>query len=526
MQSLADRGRIQGLEEEYQLVVTKNGEADPDFLKDPGWQAIFLTKCVPQHLTSPFLIASGPWFFLSNGAKIGIDTGNHPEYATQETSNSLDLLACEKAGEDIMEQTVIRANDYWRGWGITMCLFKNNLDESGKPDRACGTHESYMFTRNEDQLRFSRVVELLWLHLISRIFYCGNGWVERAGDKISFHISQRAKVTAQFFTGATTSQRPIINTRDEPHADAEKYRRIHVIVGDSIMAETAIYLRSGTTALVLDMIEEGFLTECPFYYQDAGNTDTDKKVDLKKVEALHVFSEDISLQTVHPFDGGSFNMVDIQEWYFERAQKFCEQTGRLTDNNKNILRLWGNMISHARSKDPIQALSSCTDWAAKFCFIEKDMARFGYGWDTPPDKNIEVLKRDRRSRKRKAVSQKMFAHLKVLDLQFLEVIPRGYMRMLTQQGLVELLISDEAIRSLEFGPVPNNRSCARSEAWKWYVAEAQKRNKIFTQSADWMHFSARDGKEKIERFEIMKDPYDNQLKPLAAKTNTLSNGEK
>lgn len=514
MQSLADRGRIRGSEVEYQLVILKDGMPCPALLRnDTELQTFFWMKCVPSHLVSSFFIPRSNWLWLSNGARIGVDCGGQLEYATQETSNSLDLLACEKAGENITEQSIVRANEHWtkKGiTGITLRIFKNNLDSSGNSEGACGTHLNYMFRRDEDKLKFMQVAELLWPHLISEKFYCGNGWIEYIDDKISFRISQRAKITTEFLSGSTASRRPIINTRDESHCDVNHYRRIHIIAADSIMTETAIYLRSGVTALILDMIEEGFLTECPFYYKTSNTY-----ADSKKVDAFHVFSKDTSLRTVYTFDGGNFSMVDIQEWYFEKAYEFCEKTDRFTDENKNVLKLWEKIINCARSENPIQKLKPYTDWAAKYCLIEQDMSRFGYGWDTPPDKIIEVFKRDPQSGERRIVPQKVFNHLKALDLNFLEVSPSGYMRMLTRCGVIERLASDEMIKAFEDGPVPNTRSHARSEAWKRYETEARERDKIFQQRFDWTSFQAKDydNEEAIKMFEDMLDPYDSQLKP-------------
>ncbi len=511
MRSLVDLGRIRGIEVEHQALVTINGKTQPEFFMAPERQNVFFEKLLPPELTSSWLTPMVNWLFLANGAKIGIDSGWHPEYATQEVDCSLVALSCEKAGENIMAGIAKRANEYWKEYGITVRFFKNNLDASGHADHSCGMHESYMFLRDEDKLRMAYVVELLWPHLVSRSFYTGNGWVDK---ELSFHISQRAKAIEAFLTGATTSKRPIVNTRDEPHADAEKYRRIHIIVGDSLMADTAIYLRSGTTALILDMIEEGFLTECPFRCEN----------DERKVKILHDFSQDITLRKPVKFDSGNYTMVDVQEWYFERAQEYCEKTGRMSGEREDVLRRWGDRITYARSDDPVGVLSSCVDWAAKKCLIEEDMKRYGYGFNTPPDSEITVLKRDPKTGKRKEVRSRVFDHLKALDLKFLELGAQGYMQKLIETGFIERLATDEMIRAVEYGPVPDLRSCARADAWQWYVAEAQRRGRVLTEAADWMYFAAKDGDERIERFGKMKDPYESRLKLLSAPEDTDSQG--
>src|SRR6204780_3172880 len=191
--------------------------------------------------------------FLENGARLYLDVGSHPEYATPECDSITDLVAHDKAGERILDHLVTGAEARLREEGIrgVIYLFKNNTDSAGN---SYGCHENYLTSRRDD---FAHYAEVLIPFLISRQIYAGAGKVLQTARGAQYCISQRAEHIWESVSSATTRSRPIINTRDEPHADAERYRRLHVIVGDSNMSEYATYLKRGTTDLVLRMIEAG-----------------------------------------------------------------------------------------------------------------------------------------------------------------------------------------------------------------------------------------------------------------------------
>ena len=191
--------------------------------------------------------------FLENGARLYLDVGSHPEYATPECDTVYDLVVHDKAGERILEGLLKAAEARLREEGISgdIYLFKNNTDSAGN---SYGSHENYLVSRYGE---FGRLAEVMIPFFVTRQIFAGAGKVLQTARGALFCISQRAEHIWEGVSSATTRSRPIINTRDEPHADAEKYRRLHVIVGDSNMNEWTSYLKVGTTALLLRMVEEG-----------------------------------------------------------------------------------------------------------------------------------------------------------------------------------------------------------------------------------------------------------------------------
>ena len=191
--------------------------------------------------------------FLRNGARLYLDVGSHPEYATAECDNLAQLVTHDRAGERVLEDLLIDAEQRLADEGIggDIYLFKNNTDSAGN---SYGCHENYLIVRAGE---FSRISDVLLPFLVTRQLICGAGKVLQTPKAATFCLSQRAEHIWEGVSSATTRSRPIINTRDEPHADAEKYRRLHVIVGDSNMSETTTMLKVGTAALVLEMIEAG-----------------------------------------------------------------------------------------------------------------------------------------------------------------------------------------------------------------------------------------------------------------------------
>ncbi len=234
--------RIFGLENEYGLTCTLNGQRR---LSPDNVARYLFEKVIPG--------ARNANVFLENGARLYLDTGFHPEYATPECDDITDLVIHDKAGERIVEDLLHQAEKRLREDGISghILLFKNNTDSAGN---SYGCHENYLVSRD---VSFQRLAEGLIPFFVTRQIFAGAGKVLQTPRGFHYCLSQRAQHICQEISGATTSSRSIINTRDEPHADAEKYRRLHVIVGDSNMSEVATYLKVGTTALILDMIEDG-----------------------------------------------------------------------------------------------------------------------------------------------------------------------------------------------------------------------------------------------------------------------------
>src|SRR6201989_3235740 len=193
--------------------------------------------------------------FLRNGARLYLDVGSHPEYATAECDSLVQLVTHDRAGEWVLEDLLVDAEQRLADEGIggDIYLFKNNTDSAGN---SYGCHENYLIVRAGE---FSRISDVLLPFLVTRQLICGAGKVLQTPKAATFCLSQRAEHIWEGVSSATTRSRPIINTRDEPHADAERYRRLHVIVGDSNMNEVTTLLKVGSADLVLRMIEAGVI---------------------------------------------------------------------------------------------------------------------------------------------------------------------------------------------------------------------------------------------------------------------------
>ena len=237
------RTRIFGLENEYGLIFSPNGRIYLPMEKVLGY---IFEGLIPNSWPSNA--------FLINGARFYQDTGCHPEYSTPECDNITDLVIHDKAGERLLEACLPAAEERLREEGLSgeIYIFKNNTDSLGN---TYGCHENFLMRRDVD---FWKVTEQLIPFFVTRQIYSGAGKVLKVSGKPQFFISQRAQHIHEKTSSSTTSSRSIINTRDEPHADAEKYRRLHIIVGDSNMSEYATYLKVGVAALVLTMIEDGY----------------------------------------------------------------------------------------------------------------------------------------------------------------------------------------------------------------------------------------------------------------------------
>ena len=233
--------RIYGIEAEYGVTCTSRGQRR----LSPDEVARYLFRKVVSWGRSSNV-------FLANGARLYLDVGSHPEYATPECDSLYDLVAHDKAGERILEQLLSSAEERLADEGIRgdIYLFRNNTDSAGN---SYGCHENYLTSRDEDLARYT---EVLIPFLVSRQIYAGAGKVLQTSRGATFCISQRAEHIWEGVSSATTRSRPIINTRDEPHADSERYRRLHVIVGDTNMSEYPTFLKVGATSLLLRMLDD------------------------------------------------------------------------------------------------------------------------------------------------------------------------------------------------------------------------------------------------------------------------------
>jgi proteasome accessory factor A len=304
-------------------------DADPSQLTDEG-QAI-------------------PNLVLPNGARFYVDHA-HPEYAAPEVLNPIDITKWDLAGEQIMKVAVaLDAKEFPED---KIRVFKNNVDNKGS---SYGTHENYQMNRST---QFSKIVAGLTPHFITRQIFCGAGriGIGQKSENIGYQISQRADYIEAHVGLETTMKRPIINTRDEPHADPKISRRLHVIIGDANMSDFANILKVGSTALVISMIEDEFV-------------DFDEVDLLNPVGVVKDISHDLDMKNIYLTNSGKkFSAIDIQEWYLEKSKSYLSQIG-YDDNSRQVIDFWEQALMGLRNnKDD---LADRVDWIAKLALINR-----------------------------------------------------------------------------------------------------------------------------------------------------------
>jgi len=341
--------------------------------------------------------------------------GAHPEYSTPETTNARDLVLFEKAGERIADRCREAANRTLPPHQ-QLVLYKNNSDGKGN---SYGYHENYLVARS---VPFEKLVDALVPYLVSRIVFAGAGKVgsENGAEPCAFQLSQRADFFETLIGLDTMAKRPIINTRDEPHADEERYRRLHVIVGDSNMSEVSTYLKVGTTALVLAMVEDGACR------RDLALEDP--------VRAIKEISHDTTCtRKVRLKRGKEFSAIELQREYLDLARAYyatVEQSPQVTD----LLERWERVLAQL-AEDPRQCAREL-DWVIKQELIASYMSRKEVGFD---DQRISML-----------------------DLQYHDLrLDKGLYYRLEREGYVERLLSDEEIDRATSVPPTDTRAYFR-----------------------------------------------------------------
>ncbi len=290
---------------------------------------------------------------LINGARYYVDHA-HPEYSSPEVTNVYDLVVHEKAGELVLEASRQEANALLPD-GTQMLIYKNNSDRKGN---SYGSHENYLMDRRTS---FKKIVEQLMPFFATRQVYCGAGKVgaENRSQPVEYQISQRADFFETEVALDTMVKRPIINTRDEPHADREKYRRLHVIVGDANLSEYTIYLRNGVTAIILSMIEDGAIR------RDVALRDP--VTAIKEVSHDPTCRREISMD-----DGRQLTAVQLQSEYLEMALAYYSSRA-IDPVDKDVLTKWQHALE-ALARDP-RELDDKVDWLMKLSMIEGFMER-------------------------------------------------------------------------------------------------------------------------------------------------------
>jgi proteasome accessory factor A len=313
--------------------------------------------------------------FLRNGSRLYLDVGSHPEYATAECDNLAQLVTHDKAGERILEDLLVDAERRLADEGIggDIFLFKNNTDSAGN---SYGCHENYLVARAGE---FSRIADVLLPFLVTRQLVCGAGKVLQTPRGAVYCLSQRAEHIWEGVSSATTRSRPIINTRDEPHADAERYRRLHVIVGDSNMSEVTTLLKVGTANLVLEMIEDGVAFR-------------DFTLD-NPIRAIREISHDLTgRRGVRLAGGREASALDIQREYLARAADHVDRRGSdpLTDR---VMELWERTLSAVEQRD-LGLIDREIDWAIKHRLVERYRAKHGMDLSNPRIAQLDLAYHD------------------------------------------------------------------------------------------------------------------------------------
>src|ERR1700742_2435635 len=338
--------RIFGLETEYGVTCTYRGQRR----LSPDEVARYLFRRVVSWGRSSNV-------FLRNGARLYLDVGSHPEYATPECDSLNGLVAHDRACERILEGLLVDAEKRLHDEGIAgeIYLFKNNTDSAGN---SYGCHENYLVSRHGE---FGRLADVLIPFLVTRQLICGAGKVLQTPRGAVFCLSQRAEHIWEGVSSATTRSRPIINTRDEPHADAEKYRRLHVIVGDSNMCESTTMLKVGTASLVLEMIEAGV----PFRDFSLDNP----------IRAIREVSHDVTGgRPVRLAGGRQASALDIQREYYARPVEHL-QTRAAHPPTEQGVDLWGRQLDAVESQD-FAKVDTEIDWVIKRKLFQRYQDRY------------------------------------------------------------------------------------------------------------------------------------------------------
>ncbi len=340
--------RIFGIENEYGVTCTFKGQRR----LSPDEVARYLFRKVVSWGRSSNV-------FLRNGARLYLDVGSHPEYATPECDDVVELVTHDKAGERVLEGLLLDAEQRLHDEGISgeIYLFKNNTDSAGN---SYGCHENYLVGRAGE---FSRLADVLIPFLVTRQIVVGAGKVTQSPRGASYSVSQRAEHIWEGVSSATTRSRPIINTRDEPHADAEKYRRLHVIVGDSNMSETTTMLKVASCDLVLRMIEEGVVMR-------------DLTME-NPIRAIREISHDVTgRRKVRLANGREASALEIQGEYLGKARDFVDRRGISTPTIEMALDLWERGLKAIESDD-LGLVDREIDWVIKWKLIDRYRAKHG-----------------------------------------------------------------------------------------------------------------------------------------------------
>ena len=435
--------RIYGLENEYGVTCTLRGQRR----LSPDEVARYLFRKVVSWGRSSNV-------FLENGARLYLDVGSHPEYATPECDSIHEVVVHDKAGERILEDLLVAAEQRLRDEGIrgTIYIFKNNTDSAGN---SYGCHENYLTARSDEVEKYS---EVLIPFLVTRQIFTGSGKVLQTARGPIYSIAQRAEHIWEGLSSATTRSRPIINTRDEPHADAEKYRRLHVIVGDSNMSEYTNFVKIGSTACLLKMLEDDSVVLRDLTLEN-------------QTRAIREVSHDITCRRkIRLASGRELSALDIQRELLDRALRYAD-TGRFNAHELKALDMWEHCISTIEN-DPLK-LNREVDWVIKYHLIEAFRSRHKLALD---DSRVQLV-----------------------DLQYHDIVrDRGLFYKLQHNGLVDRVCNDDEIEVARDIAPQTTRAKLRGD----FIRRAKDRKRDYT--VDWVHLKLND---QTQRTVLCKDPF-------------------
>ncbi|WP_455677325.1 proteasome accessory factor PafA2 family protein [Pseudoscardovia suis] len=447
--------RIFGIETEYGISVT-DADRDPD----PGTVAMIMFR--------PIVAASRSTnTYTSNGSRLYVDVGSHPEYATAEARRPIDALRLDAAGESTMRSLAMQAQDLLReqyGPRTRIHVYKNNQDSAG---HSFGCHENYLVRRD---ISLSLLGEQLIPFLVTRQLYTGAGTWSADGQ---FQLSQRADFLDDAISASTTRSRPMINTRDEPHADSDMYRRLHVILGDSNRSQIATWMKLTCTHLVLCILEY-----CTHHCLDTGLAGMALADPGKAIKT--VSHDPHGTAVLDMADGSRKCALEIQNTYLRVADRFVRDHG--DDIALNIadapecLELWGKALDAVHFSD-IAELATWVDWAAKYRFVQSMQLRH-------PDLSV--------------------ARIRQFDLDYHDVANGHIFDSLVSHAQMRTMLTESDVERARTTPPSDTRAALRGA----FVAAANNAPGC-TWSADWTHVSASAPGAKSREAEML-DPFDSQ----------------
>lgn len=418
--------RVMGVETEFGVTAVRDGKA------------VLTPEEISRYLFRPVVAAHrSSNIFTENASRLYLDVGSHPEYATAECDSVTQLLNYDKAGELLYNRLATEAEQALADdrVGGNVFLFKNNVDSKGN---SYGTHENYLISR---ELALKSFGTQLLPFMITRQLICGAGMVKKG----CFVISQRADQVWEGVSSATTRTRPIINTRDEPHGDSHRFRRMHVIVGDSNMSEPSFALKIGSTLLVIEMLEAGF--DLPDFTLD------------NAIEHIREIATDPTGQTpLRLKEGGTVTALEVQQATLAAAKRWLESRpdeGTPNEEMARVVDLWSRTLDAIASQD-FSGVDTEIDWVIKRKLLTQFKDKLGADWDHPK--------------------------LAQIDLTYHDINPnRGLFYLLQRKGLAKRWTDDESIAEAAAQPPQTTRAALRGR----FLAAARAAGVDY--NVDWVH---------------------------------------